>query len=561
MKAVMSLLRGQPAIEAVQKILEQSNPFPCVEVDPDALDGKPITIICVGHCEDTVLIDARQTPGLGEELASRQLLGAYQAKLTHRALMRTFNIAPARWACAMLVEQLIAGGRRTPLELEAMAERYLGKTMPQANEGFEAIRQRTQGIAALLKCQIECINEENLRTVSKIEAQAVAPIAEMEEKGMPLNVPRWRSLTLDAEKELKETDRHLQHFLLQKAPKDLFGKATINLESHAELKKALQALGINVPNTRRETLRKLRPPLGPWLTRHSELSKIVSTYGNSFLKYVNNDNRIHPSFEQIGASTGRMACHSPNLQAIPKDSEHRNCFHTQPGRRMVVADYATCELRILAEMSGDPVFREAFARGDDLHSTVASSLFHQPVSKTQNADLRHRAKAVNFGLVYGMGAGGLAKTLEVDTNQARELLSQYFCTFPKIKDFLEHQAAESLKRGYAATLAGRRLYLDYDASDPSAQAQAERIAKNMPIQGTSADITKLALALTWQKTRFIPNTYIVNAVHDEIVVECDEADAPEVAETMRTEMLAAGNALLKEVPMEVDIEIGEIWSK
>ena len=212
-------------------------------------------------------------------------------------------------------------------------------------------------------------------------------------------------------------------------------------------------------------------------------------------------------------------------------------------------------------MSGDPVFREAFARGDDLHSTVAASLFGQPVSKTQNADLRHRAKAVNFGLVYGMGAGGLGKSLGVSPDQARELLEQYFRTFPKIRDFLNSQVRDSLSRGYAETLSGRKLYLDYDANDSSAKAQAERIAKNMPIQGTSADITKLALSLIWRKTRFIPEAYIVNTVHDEIVVECDEADSEEIAQTVRHEMLHAGTALLKEVPMEVDVEIGSIWSK
>jgi DNA polymerase I len=557
----MSLLRGQPAMDAAKRILDSADPFACIEVDPDALAGKPITILCIGHSQDTALIDARQTPELGELLASQPLFGAYQAKLTQRALLRTFKAGPERWACAMLVEQLIAGGRREPLELDAIAQKYLTKSMPEADEGFDAIRLRTQGIAQLLQCQIECINEEKLRTVSKIEAQAVAPIAEMEEMGMPLDTAKWRSLTQDAQSKLDEISRHLQNFMTKNAPKDLFGKASINLESHAELKKALNAMGIQVPNTRRDTLRQLPPPLGPWLTRHSELSKVVSTYGNSFLKYATEHNRIHPSFAQIGASTGRMACHSPNLQAIPKDSEHRDCFHSDTGRMMVVADYATCELRILAEMSGDPVFREAFARGDDLHSTVATSLFNKPVSKTQNSDLRHRAKAVNFGLVYGMGAGGLAKTLQVDPQQSRELLNQYFRTFPKIKDFLENQAYQSLERGYSETLSGRRLYLDFDPTDSSARAQAERIAKNMPIQGTSADITKLALALVWKKTRLIPDAYIVNAVHDEIVVECNEGDTEEVARVVQQEMLQAGRTLLKEVPMEVDIEISKIWSK
>lgn len=557
----MSLLRGESATRALTRVLQAATPFACVEIDPDALAGANIIVACVGHAQDTVLVDARQTPELGELLAAQPLLGAYQAKHVHRALMRTFGLGPERWACAKLVGQLVSGGRREPMELEALTEKHLGHTLPKALEGLDALRARTRGIAQLLTKQIDVLKADGLSAVSKIEAQAVSAVAQMEEQGMPLNVKQWRQLTENAETELSQIDRHLQHFLSQNAPKDLFGGSTINLGSARELKQALHGMGINVPNTRRETLKQLKPPLGPWLARHSELTKVVSTYGNSFLKYVRGEHRIHSSFEQIGASTGRMACHSPNLQAIPKDSEHRNCFHTLPGRTLVVADYATCELRILAQMSGDPVFRAAFARGDDLHSTVASSLFGQEVSKTQNADLRHRAKAVNFGLVYGMGVGGLSKTLRVSNQHARELLEQYFRTFPKIGEFLEHQATRSIAQGYAETLSGRRLYLDFDPSDESACAQAERIAKNMPIQGTSADMTKLALGGIWQKLRVIPNACIVNAVHDEIVVECESADANEVSSIVEQAMLHAGSALLDDVPMGVDLEVGSQWSK
>ena len=259
-------------------------------------------------------------------------------------------------------------------------------------------------------------------------------------------------------------------------------------------------MGIHVPNTRRGTLRKLKAPLGPWLTRRSELTKVVSTYGTTFLKYAGEDNRIHPSFEQIGASTGRMACHSPNLQAIPKDSEHRNCFHTGPGRRLVVADYATCELRILAEMSGDPVFREAFARGDDLHSTVASSLFNQPVSKTQNSDLRHRAKAVNFGLVYGMGAGGLGKSLGVGPDQARELLDNTFVPSRKLGTFSKSSKGITSTEATPKPSRGVNSIWIMMLMTPAPGLKPNESQRTCRSKGTSADITKLALALIWKKT-------------------------------------------------------------
>jgi|TARA_B100001964_G_scaffold98115_1_gene109686 DNA polymerase-1 len=227
---------------------------------------------------------------------------------------------------------------------------------------------------------------------------------------------------------------------------------------------------------------------------------------------------------------------------------------------MVIGDYATCELRILAEMSRDPVFLEAFDRGEDLHARVASSLFGKPVSKTQNSDLRHRAKAVNFGLVYGMGAGGLAHTLNLPTDQARRLLDQYFRTFPRIRAFLEESAQQAIERGFAKTLAGRRLYLS-PGHDEASRAQAERIAKNMPIQGTSADITKAALGRVWNKLRPIEGAHLINTVHDEVVIECDTGDQEEVSHILTSEMKAAAEPFLPNVPMEVDAETSTVWAK
>jgi DNA polymerase I len=142
---------------------------------------------------------------------------------------------------------------------------------------------------------------------------------------------------------------------------------------------------------RRRTLATLPPPIGPLLTAYRGLAKLVSAYGLGFLEHVGADGRMHPTFEQIGASTGRMACYEPNLQAMTRDSGRRSCFRAGPGRILVVADYAACELRILADMSDDPVFVAAFERNEDLHSKVASTIFNQTVSKTENASLRQVA--------------------------------------------------------------------------------------------------------------------------------------------------------------------------
>ncbi|MBC7794689.1 MAG: DNA polymerase I, partial [Clostridia bacterium] len=251
--------------------------------------------------------------------------------------------------------------------------------------------------------------------------------------------------------------------------------------------------------------------------------------------------------------------HSPNLQSMVKDGPHRSCFRARSGRLLVTADYAACELRIIAELSGDPVFAEAFARGDDLHARVASAVFGKPVSKTENPELRQRAKAVNFGLAYGMGAQGLARNIDVQVDEARRILDRYFKSFPRIRSFLERSAAEGLARGFARTIAGRRLYLSPDTLET--RGSAERIAKNMPIQGTNADITKIALARVHADLQAFPSAGLVNVVHDELVVECDVNDATAVAELVRAGMIAAGRQLLRTIPVEVDIAVGEIWGK
>ena len=556
----MSLMKSEQAIQAVQAIVAAAKPVAAIEVDPEARSGDAINVVAVANQETSVVVDARNTPQLGPFLQQCGLLGGYRAKELHRLLDRQFNQGPNRWACVQLVEQLIAGGRDYSLDLPAIAQRYNNQPLPPMSEGLEAMGAHTCGLAKVIAHQVDAIRQDELVAVSRVEAAAVPAIAQMEEVGMAIDAQRWRQLTHEADAGRAKIRQQLGEFLSEHAGKDLFGNTQVNLESSDEVKRALHALGHRVPNTKRDTLKQLPAPLGPWLLKYRELSKLVSSYGESFLSSLGSDGRLHPTFEQIGASTGRMACHSPNVQAVVKDSEHRQCFRTEPGRTLIIGDYATCELRILAQMSRDPVFLEAFARGEDLHARVASSLFGKPVSKTQNSDLRHRAKAVNFGLVYGMGAGGLAHALNLRTDQARRLLDQYFKTFPKIRAFLESSARESIARGFARTLAGRRLYLN-PGSDDASRSQAERIAKNMPIQGTSADITKAALGRIWVRLAKLDGAHLVNTVHDEVVIECAVDDQQEVADILTHEMKAAAEPFLPDVPMEVDAEVSMVWAK
>jgi DNA polymerase I len=230
---------------------------------------------------------------------------------------------------------------------------------------------------------------------------------------------------------------------------------------------------------------------------------------------------------------------------------------------MVTADYSGCELRILAEASGDPGFVQTFRQGGDLHSIVASEIFNVPVSKEVNSSLRERAKAINFGLAYGMGAGGLAQVTGINIDEAERLLNRYFRAYPGVKDYLESAAASALEQGFAQTLGGRRLFLQVsDAAEDSDQAAVARIAKNMPIQGTNADMLKLAMAEI--RRRLLQegvDGFLVNCVHDELLLESAEGDAWEVAELVREEMKRAGERYITKVPVEVDVMVGDAWQK
>jgi DNA polymerase I len=551
----MGLLTGDQARTAVAELLS-GNALVAIEVDPPARHGAKPRVVAIATLDRAVLVEAAALALLSQ---ADRAFGAFEAKAVHRALFRS-GAAPGRWACVRLCEQLLLGGRDLPLTLEAIAGRYGMSAPPPAEAGLVELGERARAVARLVGAQGAAIKRDGLSRVSRLEASAVAAIGELEERGMPFDAVGWRSISTEIERERAERRKELVALLASPKDKNLFGESTLSLDNDHELKRLLHAAGHPVPDVRRATVAELPPPLGPKLARYRELTKLVTAYGESFLEHVGADGRLHPTFEQIGASTGRMACHAPNLQSIVKDAPHRRCFRAPEGKKLVIGDYATCELRILAEMSGDPVFAEAFARNEDLHSRVASRVFGKPVSKSENPELRERAKAVSFGLVYGMGAAGLARATDTDQATAEQLLARYFASFPRIKGFLEHTSSDAMSRGHAQTMTGRRLYLD-PGPDRSSRSQAERIAKNMPIQGTSADITKIALARLRTALAPVPAAWLVNTVHDEIVVECGVADAGAVEKVVRDEMRLAGEEVLRSVPVAVDVAVSDHWKK
>lgn len=429
-------------------------------------------------------------------------------------------------------------------------------------------RERASDLLRRLEARLALVDERGQRKVARLECLVLRAFASLEHRGLPIHKAGWQKI-VDEEKHKAQTARaQLFHIAGDLVPRDLFGTAELNLEAESEVRSLLQrATGKTLENIDRGTLAALDHPLADALLAYRESWKVVTTYGDAFLQHVKDVDgsgigRIRSTFVPLGASTGRVACRDPNLQNLPKDGRFHEQLRAPPGRVLVTADYATCELRIVAELAEDPVFLAAFARGEDLHATVATSMFGVKVTKTEHADLRQRAKAINFGLVYGMGPAALSASLGVDRATGEELLARYFRTFPRVRDYLEGSVDVALKRGYSETVLGRRLYFDRDTlAANNARGDLSRIMKNMPIQGASADMTKLAMVrlherLSEDRKR---DAGLVNTVHDELVVECDAADGDRVAAIVRDEMGEAHKTLLKKVPPLVEVHVGPHW--
>ena len=518
--------------------------------------GAPLDALVVsdGEVEHTVEIGAR-TPdddddvrALAHWLARTDRVALFEeARRPLRRLLRS-GIDVARPVCTTTLDRLIGA----PLDDERPLARDVTTARARAREQRASFDDRLARVEA-----------SGQRRVARLECLVLRPFAGLEHRGLPIDVAAWRCLVDEDRVRMTAARYDVLAACGDAVQRDLFGTPHINIDSDVEMKAVLEkVIATPLDDVSRYTLSALEHPLAAAMLRYREAAKIVGTYGETFLAHVSpKSGRIHATFIPLGASTGRTASRDPNLQNLPADDRFHRCVRAPAGRVLVTADYATCELRIVAELSGDRVFTEAFARGEDLHATVATQMFGVPVTKTENAALRQKAKAINFGLVYGMGAGALASQLKVDRATADELLARYFQTFPDVRRYLDDSVERALQRGYAETVLGRRLVFDKAVLESrDARGELSRIAKNMPVQGTSADMTKLAMVRVHERLlEEHPTAGLVNTVHDELVVECDERDGAAVRDAVREEMGAAHTTLLPHVPPLVEVNVGPWW--
>ena len=398
-----------------------------------------------------------------------------------------------------------------------------------------------------------------------IELPLAPVLARMERTGVRIDVDMLRAQSREIAQRLLEIEREAHAAAGQ----------PFNLDSPKQIQEILfQKLKLPVlrktptgqPSTGEDVLAELALDysLPQLILEHRGLAKLKSTYTDKLPEMINPaTGRVHTCYHQAVAATGRLSSADPNLQNIPVRTAEgrriRQAFVAAPGYRIVSADYSQIELRIMAHLSGDPGLIRAFAQDQDIHRATAAEVFGVTPDDV-TADMRRNAKAINFGLIYGMSAFGLARQLKIDRAAAQQYVERYFARYPGVKAFMDRTREQARAQGYVETLYGRRLHLaDINAANVGRRQAAERAAINAPMQGTAADLIKRAMLRVdeWIRASALPVRMIMQ-VHDELVLEVAESAVPETMTQVRAHMAEVATL---DVPLVVDIGVGANWDE
>lgn len=409
-----------------------------------------------------------------------------------------------------------------------------------------------------LKKEIEAQGMDSL--MYDVEQPLTEVLASMEHNGVLINASGVKSFG----EELKDEIEGLESQIYLMCGKEF------NIASPKQLGDVLYEMGVPLKkktktgfSTGAEILEELRDtnPVIDLILHYRKLTKLNSTYVEGLLKTISDDGRIHSVFKQTETRTGRISSTEPNLQNIPVRTElgreMRKFFTASPGKVLLDADYSQIELRIVAHICSDPVMIDGFNSGADIHASTAAQVFGMP-EEMVTAEMRSAAKAVNFGIIYGIGAFSLSKDINVSVFEAKKYIDNYFKKFPNIKRFMDDTVDNAKKTGFVTTMFGRKRYVsELSASNKNMQAAGRRIAMNTPIQGSAADIIKIAMVRVYRRLKEeLPDAKLILQVHDELIVECDYKDADKASEILSYEMQ---NAAKLNVPLTAEVNRGESW--
>jgi DNA polymerase I len=465
----------------------------------------------------------------------------------------------------MIAAYLIEPGRAS-YELDDLAAEYGVEAVPvpateEETDALVRLAETPRRLAAPMRERLA--ERGSTELYEGIELPLVTVLGAMEDAGVKIDTYRMGEITARLAENVEELESRAyelagEEFMLgstQQVARILFDKLQLTTGRK----------GKTGYSTDTRVLRTIRDehPIVAVIEEWREYSKLLNTYLGPLPSLISEaDGRLHTTFNQAVAATGRLSTSNPNLQAIPIRTELgreiRSAFVAEPGSRLLSADYSQVELRILAHVSGEPVLREAFARGEDIHTaTAAEVLGKDPATLTK--DERNVAKMVNFGIIYGISSFGLSENLEIPREQAQAYIDTYLARFPHVQEFIRRTVEQAEHDGYVTTLLGRRRPVpEIRASNRQTRGLGERLAVNSVMQGTAADVIKVAMVRIHERLRAEGRgARLVLQVHDELLLELPEPETSAVRELVRAEMVGAYPL---DPPLAVDVGIGENWA-
>ncbi len=477
---------------------------------------------------------------------------------------------------AFLSQQLATIDKNTPIDFR-LRDLEWQEDFPKVREvlgrfGFQSLLKRLEGEGTDPKTQstteekIEQLYQGQVfsEEIYQLEKRLAPVLRKMEKTGIKIARPYFKKL----QGEMEEALDGLRAKIYGYTGKEFNINSTQQLSEVLFYDLALPQKGLKktpkgVISTASPELEKLREshPVVEELFRYREIQKLLTTYARPLPRLADEEDRVHTHFDQLGAATGRISSAEPNLQNIPKQGEWgkriRRGFIAEKGFSLVSFDYSQMELRIAAHLSGDEQMRSFFRAGEDIHKMTASSVFGVSSEKVTE-QMRFSAKALNFGVLYGMGAQGFAKSAGISVDEARDFIEQYFARFPKIYEYMEKTKEFARSHGYVETMFGRRRYLpEVNSSTPQLRAAAERMAQNHPIQGSLADLVKMAMVKIGQNLNFPENEVrMLLQIHDELLFEILD---DRVKERSHSIQLLMEEIWPLDVPLRVDVKRGKNW--
>ncbi|MFH1405190.1 MAG: DNA polymerase I [Patescibacteria group bacterium] len=541
----------------------------CVLEQPADLFGATLCAIAISDGKDTTIIanpNKKQIEEIKEKIRKAEQIVVHDLK----SLIYSIGVTPdSRFFDLMVASYLLHSGSRNH-DIPSLAKELLDKRLPDFPKSIstekekQALEQVISSMPVLAQSAQKELEANGMKKImEEIEMPLIHVLQEMEHNGIEIDVDSLGTFSEELKTQIEKLEKEIVEFAgeqfnvnsTQQLAQVLFEKLELPTKGIKKTK-----TGISTAAPELEKLMEAHPII-PLISEYRELAKLQSTYVEALPKLVGKDGRVHTSFNQTVTATGRLSSSDPNLQNIPIKTELgrkiRKAFVAGKGKVLVCADYSQIELRLVAVLAKDQAFIKAFKEGADIHTRTASEVFGVEEDKVTK-EQRRAAKAINFGIIYGMGPRALGRATDMSMSEAKEFIDKYFQIHHAVRDYLDGTKIKAHDEGFVQTLLGRRRYFpEINSGVQMLVAQAERMAINMPVQGTAADIMKMAMISVqgWLEHSDWPAKLLLQ-VHDELVLEVNKDAVDGVARGVQ-ELMQSVVSL--EVPLVVDVEVGKNW--